>query len=270
MAQYPALNVESYARLHTVFSGAAPLSQTLAFKLMDRLNNKDVIFQEGKLGRSMTLSLDLTFFPCEGYGLTECSPGSHMSPLGNAKIGSIGSPLSRTQAKIVDLSTGEALGPNQRGELCVKGPQMMKGYLNNPEATGEIIDSSGWLHTGDIAYYDADKHFFIVDRLKELIKVKAAQVSPSELENVIRLHPAVADVAVIGIPDDYAGELPRAFVVKKAGALLTQQELNHFVDPKVAPHKKLKGGVQFVDSIPKSNTGKILRRELKAAFLQSH
>ena len=113
--------------------------------------------------------------------MTEMSPGMHMSPLGNAKIGSIGSPISRTKAKIVDINTGEALGPGLQGELVVSGPQMMKGYLKNEEATRQMIEPDGWLHTGDIGYYDDDQHFFIVDRLKELIKVKGSQVCASIL-----------------------------------------------------------------------------------------
>lgn len=200
--------------------------------------------------------------------MTETSPATHMSQIGNEKIDSIGRPLSRTKAKIVDVDTGEPLGPNQPGEMCILGPQIMKGYYNNPTATAEIIDPSGWLHTGDIAYYDDEKYFFIVDRLKELIKVKGLQVSPSELEDLMRRHPAVADVAIIGIPDEYAGELPRAYVVRKPGFQLSEEQVREFVHPKVAPHKHLKGGIVFVDSIPKSNTGKILRREIKATYLK--
>ena len=201
--------------------------------------------------------------------MTETGPCTHLGPLQGAKIGSIGHPISRTQAKVVDVETGEALGPNQTGELCVKGPQMMKGYLKNVKATEDTIEPSGWLHTGDIAYYDEDRHFYIVDRLKELIKVKGFQVSPSELEDLIRRHPAVADVAVIGVPDDYAGELPRAYVVKKPGTSMNEEELKSFLHSKVAPYKQLKGGVHFVESIPKSSTGKILRRELKAVAWKS-
>ena len=140
----------------------------------------------------------------------------------------------------------------------------MKGYLNDPEATKQAIDPSGWFHTGDIVYYDEDGDFFVVDRLKELIKVKGSQVSPTELEDLILRHPAVADVAVIGVPDDYAGELPRAYVVKKPGTSMNEEELKSFLHSKVAPYKQLKGGVHFVESIPKSHTGKSLRRELNA------
>lgn len=114
-----------------------------------------------------------------GFGLTETSPATHFSPSFNGKIGSVGGPLSKTLSKVIDSDTGESLGPNQQGELCVMGPQVMKGYYNNPKATEDCLDSSGWLHTGDVAYYDDDRHFHIVGRFKELIKVKGLQVNPS-------------------------------------------------------------------------------------------
>ena len=150
----------------------------------------------------------------------------------------------------------------QDGELCVAGPQIMKGYYRNEKATRKtVID--GWLHTGDIARYTDDKQFFIVDRLKELIKVKGLQVAPSELEDLIRRHPGVNDVAVVGVPDERAGELPRAYVVRK-NRNVTEQSIVDFVAERVAPHKKLGAGVMFVETLPKNQTGKILRRELKA------
>ena len=139
----------------------------------------------------------------------------------------------------------------------------MKGYLNDPEATKQAIDPSGWFHTGDIVYYDEDGDFFVVDRLKELIKVKGYQVSPTELEDLIMSHPAVADAAIIGLPDDYAGELPRAYVVKKPGTSVNEEDIKKFLHPKIAPYKHLNGGVYFVESIPKSNTGKTLKKEMK-------
>ena len=150
--------------------------------------------------------------------------------------GNVGSPLSRTQSKVVDIDTGEALGPHQRGELCIKGPQVMKGYLYDPEATKRAIDPSGWFHTGVITYYDEDGEFFVVDRLKELIKVKGYQVSPTELEDLIMSHPAVADAAIIGVPDDYAGELPRAYMVKKPGASVNEEDIKKCLHPKIAPY----------------------------------
>merc|ERR1712098_473872 len=138
---------------------------------------------------------------------------------------------------------------------------MMLGYLNNPEETSKTI-KEGWLHTGDIGYYDDDGNVYICDRLKELIKVKGHQVAPAELEDLIRQHEGVVEVAVTGIPDERAGELPRAYVIRK-NRKVQEQDIMKFVAAHVAPHKKL-GGVMMVDSLPKNQTGKVLRRELKA------
>jgi len=240
---------EAFHRMHTVFCGAAPLGAAAATKLMDRLDVQGLILQEG-------------------FGMTETSPVSHMGPMSGNKIGSCGEAVSRTRLKIVDIATGEALGAGQEGELCVSGPQVMKGYYNNEKATRETVDADGWLHTGDIAVYDEDNQFFIVDRLKELIKVKGLQVAPSELEDLLRRHPSVLDVAVIGVEDEMAGELPRAYVVRKKGSSTSAQEIRQFVDSRVAAHKQLKGGLIFIDSIPVSATGKLLRRELKAQLSQ--
>src|SRR4029077_13700674 len=137
----------------------------------------------------------------------------HSSPANPAeiKLGSVGHCAPNTECKIVNLETGEPVGRNQEGELCVRGPQIMKGYLKRPEATAQTIDGDGWLHTGDIGYADDDDHFFIVDRKKELIKYKGFQVAPAELEAILLTHPAVADAAVIPIPDDEAGEIPKAY-----------------------------------------------------------
>ena len=215
----------------------------------------------------------------EGFGMTETSPLTHIQPEEGAVLGGCGCPVSNTIAKIIDVETGDLLEAGQSGELCVSGPQVMKGYYNNIEATKKtIID--GWLHTGDIAVYDESKQFVIVDRLKELIKVKGLQVSdkylffiylqhnifqvsPSELEDLIRRHPGVLDVAVVGVPDERLGESPRAYVIRK-NANVSEESIIDYVAEKVAPHKKLGQGVMFVESLPKNQTGKILRRELKA------
>ncbi|XP_065564516.1 uncharacterized protein LOC136029918 [Artemia franciscana] len=239
------LNLKAFERMHTIMSGAAPLGPATANKLLEKLRNPGITLQEG-------------------YGLTETSPVTHLSPLQNAEIGSCGKPVSRTEVKVVDLETGNALGPNEEGELCVKGPQIMKGYFKNPAATTNMIDDDGWLHTGDVAKYDAEKRFYIVDRLKELIKVKGLQVAPSELEDLLRSHPQIDDVAVIGVPDERTGEAPKAYVVVKPGAGLSEKNIADFVAQKVAPHKQLRGGVVIASSIPKSASGKILRRELRS------
>jgi acyl-CoA synthetase (AMP-forming)/AMP-acid ligase II len=157
------------------------------------------------------------------------------------------------------METGGVLGQNQKGEICVRGPQVMKGYLNQPEATAETIDAGGWLHTGDIGYADGDGHFFIVDRAKELIKYKGFQVPPAELEAVLLTHPCVADAAVIPCADDEAGEVPKAIIVLRQET--TAEEIMDFVAERVAPHKRLRY-LEFIVKIPRSPSGKILRRVL--------
>ena len=144
----------------------------------------------------------------------------------------------------------------------------MKGYLDNPKDTEETIKPGNWLHSGDIAYYDDTSRFYIVDRLKELIKVKGFQVAPAELEDLIRSHAKVLDVAVIGIPDATRGEVPLAFIVKKVeiSDKNLKEDIHNFVNQQVAEYKRLRGGIEFLDAIPKSASGKILRKDLKALF----
>jgi len=198
----------------------------------------------------------------EGFGLTETSPLVIAQPNRDQIDGACGHLAPSTIAKIVDIESGKTLGPNEPGELLIAGPQVMQGYYKNKTATkNTIID--GWLYTGDLAMCNEQGLFFIIDRLKELIKVKGFQVSPSELEDVIRRHPGVVDVGVIGVPDERAGELPRAYVVRKNRSV-SEQSIIEFVDEKVAPHKKLGAGVMFVETLPKNQTGKLLRRELKS------
>jgi len=236
--------VERYdlSKLRTVFSGAAPLDKNLTEACIQRIGCRIR----------------------QGYGLTETSPVTHSSPADptQVKFGSVGVPAPNTEVKIVDLATGEMLGPGKEGEICVRGPQVMKGYLNRPEATAATIDAEDWLHTGDIGYADTDSHFFIVDRAKELIKYKGFQVPPAELEAVLLTHPAVADAAVIPIPDDEAGEVPKAFVVLKGQA--TAEHIMDYVTTRVAPYKRVRK-LEFIDKIPKSPSGKILRRLLVQA-----
>lgn len=239
LSKHPVVDNYRLPKLKTIFSGAAPLGEELTRACMDRL---------GCVVR-------------QGYGMTETSPVTHSSPAPprELKFGSVGVPAPNTECKIVDLETGEALPPGQRGEVCVRGPQVMKGYLNRPDATAETIDPEGWLHTGDIGYGDEDGHFFIVDRAKELIKYKGFQVPPAELEAVLLTHPCIADAAVIPCPDDEAGEVPKAIVVLKQEA--APEMILNYVAERVAPHKKIRY-LEFVDKIPKSPSGKILRRVL--------
>lgn len=204
----------------------------------------------------------------QGYGLTETAPAVLIDQPGSKKYASVGVPTSCTEAKIVDLSDTSLKGLEayKKGELLVRGPQVMLGYLNNKEATDEMITPDGWLRTGDLAYYDDDGSFFITDRLKELIKVKGYQVPPAELEELLRSHPCVADAAVIGIEHEKHGEVPCAFVVRKKGSDLSEKDVQKFVAGKTAAYKHLHGGVRFMDAIPKNPSGKILRRELKLSL----
>jgi acyl-CoA synthetase (AMP-forming)/AMP-acid ligase II len=196
--------------------------------------------------------------------MTETSPAIHLTPASFdlSRCGSIGQCVPNTECKIVDVETGAPLGSGQEGEICMRGPQMMKGYLNSPDATAATIDADGWLHTGDIGYCDESGHFYIVDRLKELIKYKGMQVAPAELEGLLLTHPSVADAAVVPVADEEAGELPKAFVVRKQGADgVDAEELMAFIAARVAPYKKIRR-LEFIEQIPKAASGKILRRLL--------
>jgi 4-coumarate--CoA ligase len=194
--------------------------------------------------------------------MTEMSPVSHLTTPGGFKPGSVGVTAPSTATRIVDPESGEDLDVDLDGEIWVRGPQVMPGYLNNESATRECLDADGWLHTGDIGHIDTDGHLFVVDRLKELIKVKGFQVAPAELEALLLTHPAVADAAVVGRQDDRAGEVPVAFVVLKAGQEVSEADLKKFVADQVAHYKQI-DSITFTETIPKSASGKILRRLLR-------
>jgi len=200
----------------------------------------------------------------QGYGLTETSPVTHWvnDCLAGEMPGAIGPAVPNTECRIVDVATDEEVAAGERGELLIRGPQVMKGYLGNPEATARTLDSDGWLHTGDVARVDESGELRIVDRMKELIKYKGYQVAPAELEGLLLTHPAIADAAVIPLPDEAAGEVPKAFVVAVADANLTPEDVIQFVAERVAPYKKVRA-VEIIDEIPKSPSGKILRRVLR-------
>jgi len=204
----------------------------------------------------------------QAYGMTEMSPASHVTPLSAPKPGSVGITLPGTECRIVHPVTRADLGPGEEGELWVRGPQVMKGYLNNPEATEACLDSDGWLRTGDIALFDEDGYLFIRDRLKELIKVKGFQVAPAELEAVLLAHPEVADAAVIGVPDEEAGEIPVAFLVAAGDRRLTLEDLDAWFEGQLAHYKRIRR-VEYLDAIPKSASGKILRRLLRTRPAQA-
>jgi len=239
LAKHPVVDKYNLSKLRMIFSGAAPLGEALAQQASARLKCPVV----------------------QGYGMTEASPVTHLSSLepGQARPGSIGKVVPNTEVKITDIATGKTLGLNEDGELLIRGPQIMKGYLNRPDATAESIDREGWYHSGDIGHVDQDGYFYIVDRVKELIKYKGMQVAPAELEALLVTHPAVADAAVIPSPDEEAGEVPKAFIVLKGKA--SAEEIMAFVAEHVAPHKRVRR-MAIVDQIPKSASGKILRRVL--------
>jgi len=202
----------------------------------------------------------------QGYGMTEASPVTHISVLGEDKPGTVGPPVADTRQKVVDLVSGEELPVGETGELLVQGPQVMAGYFNRPDATEETLltdDDGVWLRTGDIVTVDDDAYVTIRDRAKEMIKYKGYQIAPAELEAVLVEHPDIADAAVI--PKDSGNgtdEIPKAFVVLRDGAQLSVEDVQAFVEERVAAYKKVRE-VEFIDAIPKNPSGKILRRELK-------
>ncbi|KAJ1704127.1 hypothetical protein LUZ63_003906 [Rhynchospora breviuscula] len=204
----------------------------------------------------------------QGYGMTEAGPvlalclafAKEPYPV---KSGSCGTVVRNAQMKIIDPETGASLGRNKPGEICIRGEQIMKGYLNDPTATKNTIDKEGWLHTGDVGFVDDDNEIFIVDRLKEIIKYKGFQVAPAEIEALLLTHPAIADAAVIPMKDELAGEIPVAFVVRSNGSQVTEDEIKQFVSKQVIFYKRI-NKVFFTEAIPKNPSGKILRKDLRA------
>jgi acyl-CoA synthetase (AMP-forming)/AMP-acid ligase II len=240
LAKHPMVDEYDLSTLIQVGSGAAPLSADVE-RLAAERTGAEII---------------------QGYGLTETSPVTHTALPGRARSGSIGVLVPNTEARVVDPAGGHDLGEGESGELWLRGPQVMKGYLNQPDATRTSIDGDGWFHTGDIGHVDEDDHWYITDRLKELIKYKGFQVAPAELEAILLSHPGIADAAVIPVPDEEAGEIPKAFVVTQTGAHVTAEDVMSHVAGQVAPHKRVRA-VEFIDEIPKSLSGKILRRVLR-------
>lgn len=249
LAKHPIVDQFDISTVHTVFSGAAPLDGETA-EIAGR-----------RIGARMM----------QGYGMSELSPVSHAMPASrhDIPVSSVGTMLPNQVCKLVDTETGEEIteigpdGVTKPGELWVKGPNVMLGYLNQPEATAATLDADGFLHTGDIAVYHEGEYFSIVDRVKELIKYKGYQIAPAELEALLLSHPKVMDAAVIGVLDDDKQEIPKAFVVAAPDSGLTEEDVMAFVAENVAPHKKVRR-VEFIDAIPKSTAGKILRKDLRA------
>ncbi|HYW26142.1 MAG TPA: 4-coumarate--CoA ligase family protein [Terriglobales bacterium] len=241
LAREPLVDRFDLSSVRVAVSGAAPLPPHVASELSERLH----------------------CLVKQGYGMTELSPGSHMhaEDAGTPPPGSVGVLHPNTECRLVDPATLRDVAAGERGEIWVRGPQVMKGYLNRPEATAEMITPDGWLRTGDVGTIDEDGQLYVVDRLKELVKYKGFQVAPAELEALLLSHPAVADVAVVPKPDAEAGEIPKAFVVVRPDAPASAEELMAYVSARVAAYKRVRD-VEFVAEVPKSPSGKILRRIL--------
>ncbi len=239
LGKHPLVEKYDLSSLKELGSGAAPLTEELATAVSERISCRVT----------------------QGYGMTETSPVASTNPLHteSPKPSSCGKIVPNMEVKVADLATQEGLGPNQSGEIWMRGPNIMKGYLNRPDATAATITEDGWLRSGDIGHLDEEGYMFVVDRLKELIKYKGFQVAPAELEGLLLGHQAIADAAVIPSPDEEAGEVPKAFIIPKSE--VTEEEIMAWVAERVAPHKKIRR-IEFVEEIPKSASGKILRRLL--------
>ncbi len=248
LAKHPLVDQYDLSSVRAVFSGAAPIDAALMKAVGDRLDAR----------------------VRQGYGMSEASPVTHVLPgdRDDLDLGSIGFPIAQTEVKLIALETGDEIdvpesGKSDPGEIWVRGPQVMLGYLGRDDATREVIDDDGFLHTGDVAVVGAKGEFYIVDRLKELIKYKGYQVAPAELEALLLTHPDITDAAAIGAADEDGQEIPKAYVVRREGSSLDENGVMEFVAERVAPHKKVRA-VAFIDAIPKSTAGKILRKELRA------
>lgn len=242
LAKHPAVGNLDLSQLRRVICAAAPLDAGLQAAVAERLGVE--------VGQA--------------YGMTELSPASHIHADSNRDepVACVGHLLPSTQARLVDPDSGEDVAEGEPGEVWIRGPQVMKGYFGRPEDTDATVDADGWLHTGDIGRVDGDGNWFIVDRVKELIKYKGYQVAPAELEAILVQHPGVADAAVIGVSDEEGNEIPKAFVVPMTGVPISAAEVMAHVEGQVAPYKRIRR-VEFIEAVPKAASGKILRRRLR-------
>lgn len=248
LANNPLCNKETFESVDHMVCGAATISSSIVKSLKEKVD-KDFILQEA-------------------YGSTE-SMLTHMTPVGSNKIGTAGRPLPNVQAKVVDRLEGETQPQGTIGEIFIKSPSSMLGYHHDLKATRDSLDVYGWIHTGDVGYYDEDGYLIIKDRTQDFIKVSTFQgtsyVSPSEMEDVLQQHPLVKDVGVVGVPDESAGEVPRAYIVTEGqpDKEKAEMDLSSYIESQVSKHKQLTGGIVFIEEVPRSNTGHLLRRELK-------
>ena len=240
LAKHPMVDQYDLSSVRLIMSAAAPLGIALADACATRLGCEVM----------------------QGYGMTEASPITHLTPPGQSRLGAVGQTAPLTQSRVVDAETLTDMPVGEAGEVWVRGPQVMLGYLNNPEATARTVTPDGWLRTGDLGEIDADGYLWILDRVKELIKVKGFQVAPAELEAILLGHPDIGDCAVIGQADDEAGERPIAFVVRRGASTITDEAVMAHLAGQVATYKRL-AAVRFTDTIPKTASGKILRRHLR-------
>lgn len=239
LMNHPAVGKYDLKSIEVCVSGAAPCPVELLHRF------------EGKTGAKIL----------EGYGMTECSPVTHSNPVnGERKAGSVGLPYPDTEVRIIDLETGEDVAVGQEGEVLIRGPQVMKGYWNKPEETAKVLQD-GWLYTGDIGRMDEDGYLYIVDRKKDMIIAGGFNVYPREIDEVLYQHPGVLHACTIGVPDAYRGETVKAFVVKRQGAPLTEQELIEFCARRLAAYKRPRA-IEFVPELPINMAGKVLRRVL--------
>ncbi|MEU4739234.1 AMP-binding protein [Actinosynnema sp. NPDC023658] len=238
LAKSPLVDRFDLTSLRSIVSGGAALDPTISRLVRERIG-------------------------CEigqGYGMTEAMVSFMQAPDATDSA-SVGRTAPGVECKIVDVTTGQELGRNRNGEILIRGPHVMQGYLNAPEATRQVLELDGFLHTGDLGYVDDNGELFIVDRIKELIKYKGQQVSPVELEALLMRHPKIADAAVVGVPDEESSEIPKGFIVTTE--LLSAEEIMAWVAERVAPYKKIRQ-VEFIDKIPRTPVGKVERRTLAA------
>lgn len=242
LVNHPGFDQYGLSGIKVIASGAAPLPVPILKQMKEHFSAGVVI---------------------EAYGLTECSMGASANPPipERTRAGSVGMPVFDTEIMVVHPETGESLPPGEEGEICIKGPQVMAGYWNRPDATAEVL-KDGWLYTGDIGKEDADGYFYITDRKKDMIIYKGYNVYPREIEEVLYAHPAVELCAVLGKSDPTGGEIPVAFVKLKTGQAASAEDLMQHVNSQIAAYKKLRD-VVFTDSIPVSPAGKVLKRELR-------
>jgi len=249
LSKHPLVDEYELGSVRAILCGAAPIDHTLMSAVATRLNTR----------------------MRQGYGMSEASPVTHILPPDaedqGLSLGSIGFAIANLEAKLINVETAAEIeapaeGQSEPGELWVRGPNVMLGYLGRDDATAEIIDVDGFLHTGDIATVGVFGEFYIVDRLKELIKYKGHQVAPAELEALLLRHPDITDSAVVSAMDEEGQEIPKAFVVRREGSNLDESGVMDFVAARVAPHKKVRA-VAFLDVVPKSASGKILRKDLR-------